>query len=78
MNVFLTGATGYIGTVVAETLQAAGHSVVGLARRFRLTGMTLGLALCMALFIWRNTSAFPPPGDLPSHFTLPVDSNKGP
>ena len=32
MKIFLTGATGYIGTVIAEKLQAAGHSVVGLAR----------------------------------------------
>lgn len=32
MKVFLTGATGYIGSVIAEKLQATGHSVVGLAR----------------------------------------------
>lgn len=32
MKVLLTGATGYIGAVVAEKLQAAGHSVVGLSR----------------------------------------------
>jgi len=32
MKVFLTGATGYIGTAVAEALAAAGHSVTGLAR----------------------------------------------
>ncbi|MDJ0569661.1 MAG: NAD-dependent epimerase/dehydratase family protein [Pleurocapsa sp. MO_192.B19] len=32
MKIFLTGATGYIGTVVAQKLQAAGYSVVGLAR----------------------------------------------
>lgn len=32
MNVFLTGATGYIGSIIAEKLQAAGHTIVGLAR----------------------------------------------
>ena len=32
MEVLLTGATGYIGTAVAEALRAAGHGVTGLAR----------------------------------------------
>jgi nucleoside-diphosphate-sugar epimerase len=32
MKVFLTGATGYIGTAVAERLRGAGHEVSGLAR----------------------------------------------
>lgn len=32
LNVFLTGATGYIGGAVADALLRAGHSVVGLAR----------------------------------------------
>ncbi|MCS7026064.1 MAG: SDR family oxidoreductase [Bryobacteraceae bacterium] len=32
MKIFLTGATGYIGQVVAEQLQQSGHQVYGLAR----------------------------------------------
>jgi nucleoside-diphosphate-sugar epimerase len=32
MKIFMTGATGYIGSVVTEKLMAAGHEVVGLAR----------------------------------------------
>jgi hypothetical protein len=40
---------------------AESGSVVGMARQFRLTGLALGLALCAAIFIWKNASAFPPP-----------------
>ncbi|MBL8231054.1 MAG: NAD-dependent epimerase/dehydratase family protein [Bryobacterales bacterium] len=32
MNIFLTGATGYVGSVIAEELRKAGHTVSGLAR----------------------------------------------
>ena len=32
MRIFMTGATGYIGSVVAEKAVAQGHTVVGLAR----------------------------------------------
>ncbi len=43
---------------------AESGSVIALARRFRLTGMALGLGLCAALLLWRNASAFPPPPEL--------------
>jgi len=36
-------------------------SIVGLARRFRLTGFAAGLAICALLFLWKNAPAFPPP-----------------
>ena len=46
MNIFLTGATGYIGGAVADALMKSGHSVTGLARsdeaaaNLRLKGIT--------------------------------------
>jgi hypothetical protein len=45
---------------IAET-----GSFVGLARRFRLTGLALGLAICAGLFLWRSGSGFPPAGSTP-------------
>ena len=34
--------------------------MVGLARRFRLTGLGLGLAICALLWLWKNAARFPP------------------
>jgi len=45
-------------------------TVVGLARRFRLTGMAVGLALCATLFIWKNAASFPPPSGAAPRETL--------
>ena len=40
---------------------AESGSVMGLARRYRLMGLALGLAICAALVLWRSASAFPLP-----------------
>ncbi|HUB80406.1 MAG TPA: hypothetical protein VMB03_16495 [Bryobacteraceae bacterium] len=45
-------------------------TVVGLARHFHLTGMAVGLALCAALFIWKNAASFPPPAPAAPRQTL--------
>ncbi len=45
MKVFLTGATGYVGSVVAEKLQAKGHRVLGLARNETARAKLIGRAI---------------------------------
>jgi hypothetical protein len=35
-------------------------SIVAMAARFHLQGLAIGLAICAALFVWKNASSFPP------------------
>lgn len=39
---------------------AESGSIVAMARRFRMMGLAIGLALCAGLYLWRSASAFPP------------------
>jgi hypothetical protein len=50
---------------------AESGSLVGLARRYRLTGFALGLALCAALALWKYSSPFPPPQAPPEEERAP-------
>jgi len=45
-------------------------SIAALARRFRLHGLALGLAIIALLFIWKNASSFPPAGGTPREETV--------
>lgn len=67
MNIFLTGATGYIGSAVAQALMRGGHSVTALAR----SDEAAGLLHLKGIATHR--------GDLesPSSLTAAVDSSDG-
>jgi hypothetical protein len=66
------GASGKIIFDEAHLGITESGSVVALGRRFRLGGMALGLAICAALFLWRNTSSFPPPEESSSGAPAPL------
>ena len=57
------GPNGYIVFDEQHLGIAEGGSIMQIARRYRLTGLILGLALVAALFLWRNAAGFPPPAE---------------
>jgi hypothetical protein len=60
----ISGALGPYRRIVFDEQHlgvAESGTIVGMARQFRLMGLALGLALCAAVFIWKNASGFPPP-----------------
>lgn len=61
MRIFLTGATGYIGSAVAKTLRGAGHDVDALVRRDADTGFLRELGVVLIA------------GELTSIPSLPLD-----
>jgi nucleoside-diphosphate-sugar epimerase len=67
MRVFLTGATGYIGSAIADALQAAGHQVTGLVRSDEGAGRL------------QKRGIMPVPGDIqtPESFLHVVRSSDG-
>ena len=65
----VSAAIGPFSTIVFDEQHlgiAEAGSVVDLARRFRLGGLMLGMALVAALFLWKNAAGFPPPARTPS------------
>jgi hypothetical protein len=56
---------------------AESGSVVALARRFRLTGLAAGLAICAALFLWKRIPVFPPPAALRTESRAGITSQAG-
>jgi nucleoside-diphosphate-sugar epimerase len=54
MNIFITGATGFIGGSVAARMMAAGHEVRGLVRDHAQAARAAALGMRRSSAIWRT------------------------
>ena len=79
MHVFLTGATGYIGSAVAEALQKDGHRVTGCARsRIRLSNSSRAESVLASVIYLDLRPLSKGHGQLKLSYTLPVRTTSMP
>ncbi|SUX27770.1 Putative NADH-flavin reductase [Cedecea davisae] len=58
MRIFVTGATGFLGTVIVQQLIASGYQVLGLTRSERGAELLKSLGLKHTLAIWMTCRVF--------------------